>query len=122
VPFELMHLGNTDAIPSWLSKSALAPQLNDAVQYEHLLTVSASTAASCFLQAGVLRHATYLSSLAACYLFRAVWPPLSTCRAHLYTLSRAAHVASVTCWVCVQLCLGTASMHPSCIWPTLHAG
>lgn len=76
MPFELMHLGTTDAMPSWLAESTLAPQLNEALQFERLLTVSASTAASCFLQAGVLRHATYLSSLTACYLFRAVWPPL----------------------------------------------
>jgi hypothetical protein len=75
VPFDLMHLGlgaDVQNIPQWLAKSVLATQLSQACEFEHLLTVLACTAASCFLQAGVLRHATYLASLAANYLFRAV--------------------------------------------------
>ena len=73
VPYELMRLGTSSAATTgWLAKSSLAPQLADAAQFERLLTVAACTAASCFLQARVLRHATHLAALAACYLFRAV--------------------------------------------------
>ena len=72
VPFDMMHLGIGADVPPWLAKSVLAAQLQEAAEFEHLLTVLASTAASCFLQAGVLRHATYLASLTANYLFRSV--------------------------------------------------
>lgn len=72
VPYEVMHLGVAVAMPEWLAASALAPHLAAAPQFERLLTASATTAALCFLKGRVLRHATYLASLAACYLFRAV--------------------------------------------------
>ena len=72
MPFELVHLPGSGSVPSWLSDSALAPFVADAVQLEHLLRVVACSAAHRFLLAGARRHGTCLASLAACYFFRMV--------------------------------------------------
>lgn len=72
VPFELVHLPGSGSVPSWLSNSALAPFVSDAVQLEHLLRVVACSASHRFLLAGARRHGTCLASLAACYFFRMV--------------------------------------------------
>lgn len=72
VPFELVHLPGSDSVPSWLSASALAPFVADAVQLEHLLRVLACSASHRFLLATARRHGTCLASLAACYFFRMV--------------------------------------------------
>lgn len=72
VPFELVHLPGSGSVPSWLSNSALAPFVSDAVQLEHLLRVVACAAAQRFLLANARRHGTCLASLAACYFFRMV--------------------------------------------------
>lgn len=110
VPFDLMHLGlgaDVQNIPPWLAKSVLAEQLSDATEFEHLLTVLACTAASCFLQAGVLRHATYLASLAANYLFRAV------CIAFLQCVTVLVCAFSGLSWRVSALCCHASEGPPS---------
>ena len=57
MPFELVHLPGSGSVPSWLSDSALAPFVADAVQLEHLLRVVACSAAHRFLLAGARRPA-----------------------------------------------------------------
>lgn len=89
VPFELVHLPGSGSVPSWLTNSALAPFVGDAVQLEHVLRVVACSAAHRFLLAGANRHGTSLASLAACYFFRMVRGCIrfpATRLLHLHTL------------------------------------
>jgi hypothetical protein len=68
----LVHLPGSGSVPSWLTNSALAPFVTDAVQLEHLLRAIACAASHRFLLANARRHGTSLASLAACYFFRMV--------------------------------------------------